>query len=391
MAAHKPFLSLMWVTVLLASTLFAQKNDRVVSLMEELTNAHGPSGFEGPVREIFTRELRSLGAEVSTDGLGSVIGTVRGLSAGPRVMIDAHLDEVGLMVRYIMPSGFIKVQELGGWFDQALIDQRWVIVTSKGPVHAVSGILDAHLGDLEELFPETKRGKGPFEKSKVFLDVGARSREEAEAMGIRPGDPISPWSPFTILGNNRYAAKAWDDRIGLVIILEVLRRLRDQGIKTANSLYLVGTVQEEIGLRGAVTAAHVIKPDLGIALEVGIAADYPGAAPEQAEERLGAGPAIFLYDNSMLPNLKLRNFFLNIAAEKKIPLQTDLVQRYGQDGASIQLHATGTPAINFVVPTRYTHSHTGIIDRADFDRAVDLLVEVLTRLDAKTVKEIASF
>lgn len=387
MTGRKRFLSLTSVTLIVVSALSAQQKDRVASLMEELTNAHGPSGFEGPVREIFVREMRAAGAEISTDGLGSVIAKVKGTADQPRIMVDAHLDEVGMMVRYITPDGYIKFQTLGGWLDEALIDQRWVIMTRKGPLQAVSGMPDAHLADSGE----AGGTKQAFEHSKVFLDVGARSKEDAEALGIRPGDPIAPWSPFTILANNRYAAKAWDDRVGLVIQVEVLRRMKERGVRPPNTLYLTGTVQEEIGLRGAITTSHIVKPDLGIALEVGIAIDYPGPTPEQAEERLGGGPGIHLFDSSMLPNLKLRDFFFQVAADKRIPLQTDLVVRYGQDAAAMQMHAGGTPGINYVLPTRYTHSHTGIIDRADFDQAVDLLVEILTRLDGKTVSDISRF
>ena len=204
-------------------------------------------------------------------------------------------------------------------------------MTRKGPVHAISGMVDAHIADQQALRKQTENGTGPFEHTHVFLDVGARSKEDAEALGIRPGDPIAPWSPFMILANNRYAAKAWDDRIGLVIQLEVLRRMKERGIRPPNTLYMTGTVQEELWLRGAVTTSHIVQPDLGIALEVGVAADYPGATPELAEERLGGGPGIHLFDSSMLPNLKLRDFFFHVAEEKKIPLQTDLVVRYGQD------------------------------------------------------------
>ena len=382
MTCRKRFLTLTSAILIVFSALFAQQKDRVANLMEELTNAHGPSGFEGPVREIFVREMRAAGAEISIDGLGSVIAKVKGTADQPRIMVDAHLDEVGMMVRYITPDGYIKFQTLGGWADQTLIDQRWVIMTRKGPIHAVSGMLDGHLADP---------GKEAFESTKVFMDVGARSKADAEALGIRTGDPIAPWSPFTILANNRYAAKAWDDRVGLVIQVEVLRRMKERGIRPPNTLYLTGTVQEELGLRGAYTTSYIVKPHLGIALEVGIAIDYPGPTLEQAQQRLGGGPGIHLFDSSMLPNLKLRDFFFQVAADKRIPLQTDLVARYGQDAAAMQMHAGGTPSINYVLPTRYTHAHTGIIDRADFDQAVDLLVEILTRLDAKTVNEISRF
>ena len=362
----------------------AQKPDRVIRLFEELTNAHGPSGFEGPVREILVREFKAVGLEISMDGLGSVIGLRRGKAEQPRIMIVAHMDEVGLMVRYITDDGFIKIQTLGGSLDHTLIDKRWDIRTRKGRIIAVSGILAPHIT------PQNLRTR-VFPKDEIFLDVGVNSKAEAEALGIRPGDPIAPWSPFTPLVNNRYAAKAWDDRIGCAIMIEIARRLKEQGIQTPNALYLVGSVQEEVGIRGGQTSSAVVKPDLGISLEVGIATDFPGVGPDQAQERLGEGPGIFLYDSSMLPNNKLRDFFFTMADMKGIPLQTEVISGYGEDGAAMQKHSKGTPSINFTVPTRYPHAHTGIIDRADFDNAVNLLMEVIMKLDAKTVAEIASF
>ena len=190
------------LTLLLVSPVTAQPQpDRVVRLMEELTNAPGPSGFEGPVRTIVERELRAAGAEISHDGLGSVIGEIPGPSDGPRIMVTAHLDEVGLMVQYIRPDGFILFKKLGGWFDQALVDQRWTIVTTQGEVLGVSGLRTVHVSRAES-------ANRVWGLNELFLDVGARSRADAEAMGIRPGDPIAPWSPFTVLPNERYAAKA---------------------------------------------------------------------------------------------------------------------------------------------------------------------------------------
>ncbi len=380
---------IMMVTVLLfcsglQSAVVAQQSDPVIRLFEELTNADAPTGYEGPVREILVREFRSQGLGVSTDGLGSVIGVVKGKAEGPKVMVVAHMDEVGLMVRYITNDGFIKFQTLGGWLDHALIDQRWTIRTRKGLLHAVSGIRAPHVT------PQSMRGR-VFPADEIFLDIGARSKKDAMEMGVRPGDPISPWSPFTPLPNNRYAAKAWDDRIGCVIMIEVARRLRAGGIQPPNTLYLVGSVQEEVGMRGSQTASQVIRPDIGISLEVGVAADFPGMSPDQAQERLGEGPGLFLHDSSMLPNLKLRDFFFSVAERKGIPLQTEVLSGYGEDASAIQRHSTGTPAVNFTVPSRYLHSHTGIIDRGDFDYAVDLLMEVILNLDAETVADISSF
>ncbi len=361
----------------------SQEPDRVVRLLEELTNAPGPSGFEAPVREIVERELRAAGAEISHDGLGSLIAKI-GPDNGPRIMVTAHLDEVGLMVQYIRPDGFIRFKTLGGWLNQALVDQRWLIVGNQGPVVGITGIRTVHVTRGDE------RNR-VWNVEELFIDVGARSRADVVAMGIRPGDPIAPWSPFTILPNDRYAAKAWDDRVGLGVMLEALNQMSEQNISTPNTLYFVATVQEEIGLRGAQTSTRMVDPDLGISIEAGVSADYPVARPEQAQERLGDGPGIFLLDSSMIPNTKVRDFVMEVAREEGISLQPDVLTGYGEDGAEIQRYDTGRPSVNITVPTRYLHSHTGIIERGDFDGAVQLLIEILKRLDAETVTELSSF
>lgn len=359
-----------------------QDLDRTARLMEELTNAPGPPGFEGPVRDIVVRELEALGIPVEYDGLGSVIATEPG--DGPRLMVTAHMDEVGLMVQFVRPDGFIRFKPLGGWLRQALPDQRWTIVGRNGPVLAVSGLRTVHVT------PTSERDQvWPIEQT--FLDVGARSADEVEAMGIRPGDPVAPWSPFTVMPNGRYAAKGWDDRVGLAVMLEAARQIHENKIQLPNQIIWVATVQEEIGLRGAQTSVHIADPDLGISIEAGVSADYPGARPEQAQEHLGHGPGMFLLDSSMIPNRKLRDFLFDVAKEEGIPLQADILTGYGEDGAEIQRYDSGRPSVNITVPTRYLHSHSGIIQRSDFDHAVDLLIATLSRLDAGTVERLSQF
>ncbi|MGH9815856.1 MAG: M42 family metallopeptidase [Candidatus Acidiferrales bacterium] len=360
----------------------ARGQDRVEKLLEELTNAPGISGQESAVRQIVARELRTIGAKVSTDGLGSVIGEFAGAAGGPRIMLAAHMDEVGLMVKYIGEHGFIKFLPIGGWFDQALVDKRWVVHTDKGPVAGVTGIKTVHISSPSDRTQV-------FTRDELFIDVGARNKAEAQAMGIRPGQMITPDSRFARLGEGAYVAKAFDDRLGVAVMLEAVRRL--SAMQRLNHIFAVGTVQEEIGLRGAQTSSQVVRPDVGISVEVGVAGDYPGVGPNEAQERLGGGPGLFLHDSSMLPNAKLRDFFFTVAKEKGIPLQPELLTGYGEDGAQMQKWSTGTPAVNFTVPVRYLHSFNGVIRREDFDRAVDLLVEVLLRLDANTVAGLKSF
>jgi endoglucanase len=376
---------LTFLTLPLAASAQTGPDDRVLHLMQELTDAPSPSGYEGPVRAILMREFRALGAKVSTDGIGNVIAMVPGVSTAPRVMVDAHMDEVGLVVRSITPEGFVKFLPMSiNWFDQPLVDQRWQIMTAKGPVTAVSGFIDKHAHTAED-------STRVVPSHELFLDVGARNNEDAQAMGIAPGNLVAPWSPFTRLGTTRFAAKAWDDRVGCTMMLEALRRMQERGIKHPNVIYFVGSVQEEVGMRGVQNAVETVKPDVGIALEVGIAGDYPLARKEFSQEELGAGPAIFAYDGSMIPNIKLSELFQKVAADKKIPLQISVVAQYGSDAAPIQKYSTGRPAINFAIPTRYTHLHTGVIDWADLNHGVDLLVAMLAQLDGNTVTELTRF
>ena len=367
--------------ILFLVSLPLQAQDPVVQLFERLTSAPGPSGYEEAVRKIMVEEYKPLADKIIYDGMGSVIATQG--AKGPRIMVDAHMDELGGLIRRITPDGFLTMQMLGGWFDQALVDQRWIIIGSKGPVHAVTGIRDIHIAPAEE---RTK----VFSRDSLFLDIGAKNEAEARTMGVEPGDPAVPDSPFTILnGTQDYLSKAWDDRIGCAVMIEVMKRF--QHVAHPNEIFYAATVQEEIGLRGVQAATELIKPDVGIALEVGIVKDVPGVHPEEAQEVLGGGPGLFLYDASALPNLKFVQLVKQVATQNSIPLQFDLITGYGEDGAAIQKSNGGVPIVNLVVPTRYTHAHNGIINRGDFDRTVDLVTALLGRLDDATVRDLRNF
>jgi putative aminopeptidase FrvX len=353
--------------------------DRTEALLRELSEAPGPSGFEEPVREIMVRELKPLG-KLSYDGMGSVIA--QNGTSGPKIMLDAHMDELGAMVRRITPDGFITMQMLGGWLDMALPGQRWVILTSKGPVKAISGIRDIHVTPADE---RTR----PFNRDNLYLDVGAKSAADAASLDIAPGDPIAPDVGFEELANGRYAGKAWDDRVGCAVAIEVLRRLAAEG--HPNILFVAATTQEEIGLRGAHTAAAVIHPDIGLTIEGGMAGDQPATHPDETNGRLGGGPDVFIYDASALPNRKLVAFLKTTAHDVNVPVQLDLVTGYGDDSAEIQKSDTGAPTVNIGVPVRYMHVHNGIMDRADFDATVKLLVAMIKRLDDAEVAKIRDF
>ena len=373
--------ALLCCAMLAGSAVQAAELDPTTALLRDLSNAAGPSGFEEPVRKLMVERMRPYAKSITYDGLGSVIAT-QGTS-GPRVMLDAHMDELGGMVRRITGDGFLSMQMLGGWLDQALVDQRWVIITARGPVKAVTGLRDVHVATADE---RTR----VFSRDSLFLDIGAKTAAEARAMGVEPGDPVVPDAPFEILnGSQNYLGKAWDDRAGCAVLLEVMRRFNTTA--HPNQIFYAATTQEEVGLRGAHSAADAIKPDVGIAIEGGIAGDMPGTHPEETQAKLGAGPGIFLYDSSALPNRKMVALTKAAAAEKKIPLQLDLVQGYGDDSAEIQKSTMGVPTVNLVVPVRYTHAHNGIMNRGDFDRMVDLVVAMIQKLDAPMVAKMRDF
>jgi putative aminopeptidase FrvX len=367
--------------VLVAVIVPVQAQDRIVSLLQQITDTPGPPGFEEAIRTVMVDAMKPFASSLTFDGLGSIIATQG--TQGPRVMVDAHMDELGGVVRRVTPRGFLTMQMLGGWLDQALVDQRWIIIGSKGPVRAVTGIRDIHV------VPADERTR-VYPRDGLFLDVGAKTEAEVAAMGLAPGDPVVPDAPFTVLnGTDNYLAKGWDDRVGCAVVIEAMRRLATA--PHPNQILWTITVQEEIGLRGAESAAVIVKPELALALEGGITGDVFPGHPEETQVRLGGGPGIFLFDSSALPNRKLTALIRQTAAEKKIPLQTDLVQGYGDDSAEIQRSNGGVPTINMVVPIRYTHSHNGIMNRRDFDQMVDLLVAVLQKLDAGTVAKIRDF
>jgi putative aminopeptidase FrvX len=215
--------------------------DATIRLLQQLSEAPGPPGAEGAVRAIMVPMMQPLATKLSYGGMGSVVAQVG--TTGPRIMVDAHMDELGGMVRRIAPNGTLTMQMLGGWLDQALVDQRWIILGSKGPVHAATGIRDIHV------LPAEDRSK-VFPRDSLFLDIGAKDAAEAAAMGVEPGDPVVPDSPFLVLnGTQNYLGKAWDDRIGCAVLLETMQRLAK--LPHPNQIFFVATTQEEIGLRGA--------------------------------------------------------------------------------------------------------------------------------------------
>lgn len=351
--------------------------DDTLDMLRDLTNAPGVSGFESPARHVMQRYLEPYG-DMLADNLGSVICRKVGDAHGPKIMLAGHLDEIGFMVTGITDDGFLKFQPLGGWWDQALTAQRVEVYTKSGSVIGVIGSKAIHIMSPDE---RTK----VYEKKDMFIDVGASSRTEVESFGIRLGDPVAPFSPFTVMHNPKLLmAKAWDNRFGCALAIETLRRAETH----PNILYAVGNAQEEVGLRGAITTTNLIAPDIGIVLETTVAGDTPGIQANEARGALGNGPVILLYDGSMIPHAGLRDFVIGVADAEHLPYQLDSLSTYGTDGARIQVFGAGVPCLVIGVPVRYIHTHAAIMHRDDFDNAARLLAAVVQRLDAKTVQRI---
>ena len=345
-------------------------------MLEEVTQTPGVPGYEDEVADVLSRWMEDV-SEPQYDALGSVIFEKAGDDQGPRIMLAGHMDEVGFMVRRITDDGFVKFQNLGGWWDQVLLAHRVTIKTNRGDVPGVIGSKPPHI------IPRDKRDEMVKAKD-MFIDIGASDREEAESLGVRLGDPIIPFSPFTRMGNeNILMSKAWDDRIGCALFVDLMHRLTDR--EHPNTVYGVGTVQEEVGLRGAQTSVDMVKPDVGIALEVSIAGDMPGVKDDEASDELNGGPSLLLFDNSMIPNLKMRDMVMEVAEEEDIPLQNSIMSGGATDAGRIHTYRSGVPSVVLGVPARYVHAHSGIISIDDYEKMVDLLTSLITRLDSETV------
>jgi endoglucanase len=353
--------------------------DETINLLKRLTEGDGVPGHESEIRAIVKDVLAPLG-DLTRDHLGSVICTVRGQADSPRVMLAGHMDEIGFMVRHIHESGYIYFLELGGWWDQVLLGQRVRIKARGGDVIGVIGAKPPHLLEPEERDKVVK-------KAEMFIDIGATSREEAEKTGVRVGDPIVPHAGFEALSiEGRYLSKAFDDRVGVALVIDALKQLQDKG--HPNTVYGAVTTQEEVGLRGARTSVETIQPDVAITLESDIAGDVPGIKPEISSTRLGRGPSVLVFDGSMIPNLALRHLVIDTAQELGIPLQSSAIPGGGTDGGVIHFYRRGVPTVVLGVPARHIHSHGSIIDRGDYDKAVKLLVALIRKLDAATVESL---
>ncbi|WP_085523155.1 M42 family metallopeptidase [Tuberibacillus sp. Marseille-P3662] len=354
--------------------------DDKLQMLKDLTDAKGVSGNERETRNVMKSYIEPYADEITYDRLGSLIAVKEGKADGPKVMVAGHLDEIGFMVTQITEDGFLRFQTVGGWWEQVMLAQRVTVMTRDGEVPGVIGSKPPHILPAEER-------KKPVKTKDMFIDVGAANKEDAESFGIRPGDSAVPVCDFTVMKNPKYLlAKAWDNRIGCAIAIDVLKAL--QGQSHPNTVYGVGTVQEEVGLRGAQTSTHQIQPDIGFAVDTGIPGDTPGIDKKDAKAEIGKGPQVLVYDASMISHKGLREFVTGVADQADIPYQFDSIAGGGTDSGKIHLTANGVPALSISVATRYIHTSASIIHRDDYENAVRLMVEVVKQLDEDKVNDI---
>ncbi len=344
-----------------------------IDRLQMLSDAFGVSGFEDEVRELVISMVSPYVDEVRTDTLGNVVALRRASAQdAPTLMLDAHMDEVGFIVKWIESDGYLRFAPIGGWDDRIVPGHRVVIQTRAGTYQTgVIGTAPPHI-----LTPEERRAPIPMQN--MFIDIGATSADEARAMGVRIGDPLTIHYPFTKLHDGYVTGKAFDDRAGCAVLLEVAERTagEDLGVHVAFA-FVFG---EEVGLRGARTAAFHIEPDLALAVEGTIGADMPGVPENSQPVRLGQGPAISVADRSIVVSRKVLTAMESVADAAGIPYQYKLPTYGGTDAGAIHLTRGGVLAGVVSVPCRYIHSPISTLRVNDFEQTSRYVTELVRRL-----------
>ena len=338
--------------------------------LTELSNAHGISGYEGGARDIIAGYLEKLTDRVEIDILGNVVGIKEG--DGLKVMIAAHMDEIGFMVKHIDDSGFIRFTPIGGWFSQVVLSQRVILHTGKGMVYGVVGSKPPHV------MKEDEKGKA-IKIEDMFIDVGAKNKEDAKSLGIEPGTPVTLDREVVDLANNRVTGKAFDDRAGVAMMLRALEMM-----ETDATVYAVGTVQEEVGLKGARTSAFGLNPDVAIVAEVGIPADHPGMEKKYSDTKLGEGPMITVIDaggRGLITPRPVLEWLRKTAEENGIKYQLEVAEGGTTDATVIHLTRSGIPVGVVGVPTRYIHTPVEVLSLEDLLNGSKLIAKAVESAD----------
>ncbi len=342
------------------------KLEEEVKLLATLSNAFGPPGSEDEVREILRRELERYADEVKVDKLGNIFFYHHGKDKYPKIMIAAHMDEVAFLITNIDENGFLRFHTLGGIVSGIMPGQRILLKGEKGYVKGIIGTKPPHL-----MKPEEREKVVPIED--LFIDIGAGSREEVEEKGITIGSTGVFDVKFEELGGGYLMGKAFDDRAGCTVLVEVFKALKD----TPYNIVAVGTVQEEVGLRGARTAAWQVYPDYALALEGTFANDVPGVRKDRVSAKLKNGPVITIADRTTITHPKILKTLVSIAKQKKIPFQFKKIPAGGTDAGAIHLTKAGVPSGTVAVPCRYIHGPAAITHIEDIKNTIKLVEEFI--------------
>ena len=342
-----------------------------ISTLKRLSEAFGVPGYEEEVRELLRELVLPWVDHVETDPMGNLLAWKR----GPQdlvLMLDAHMDEVGFMVSHITPDGFLRLVPLGGWDPRVLPGHRvWVRTRTGQRVLGIIGSKPPHITKSEE------RQKA-LSWEELFVDIGVRSAEEAEERGIQIGSPIAPATDFVEVSSGVFSGKAFDDRVGCLVALEVLRRLGDNPLPL--TLVVSFSVQEEVGLRGARTSVYQVSPHVALALEATVAGDTPGVPEEKIPTRQGKGPAITLADRSVLVPSRMVRLLEEAAQKAGVPYQYKRPIFGGTDAGVIQTSKSGVWVGIVSVPTRYIHAFSSLVRAEDIEHTIMMVTEFVRLL-----------
>jgi len=339
-----------------------------LALLSRLSNAYGPPGHEDESRDVLKAELEGYADETQVDKLGNIIFTHRGKKGKPLIMLAAHTDEVGFMVRHIEEQGYLRLHSWGV-VPNLLPGQRLLFRGKKGPLKGIVGTKPPHIMSEDER-------KKPVVLDDLFVDIGTCTREEAERRGAYLGMTGIFDVEFMDLGEGYVMGKALDDRAGCYVMAEVFKSLK----KSQCNVVAVGTVQEEVGLRGSKTAAYQVDPDYGVALEGTFAVDMPGMAPHMVPAALKKGPVVTIADASVIAHPKVLNTILEAAEAEKIPYQFKKIPSGGTDAGSIHLTKGGIPSGTIAVPCRYIHGPAAITTTEDIENTIRLAKAFIERI-----------
>jgi len=339
--------------------------------LEKLSNACGVAGREEEVRNLMIKLMKPHADQVIVDNLENVIAIKKGKKNTPKIMLAAHMDEIGLMIKTINKEGFLQFTKMGGIDDRILIAQKVIVNTTKGPLQGIIGSKPPHIQKEEER-------KKIITYDELFIDIGAENKENAEKMGVKVGDPVTFDIKYSQTSKDTVIGKAFDDRVGCAAMIEALKLL--EKTKTDCTIYAVGTVQEELGLRGAATAAFGLDPDIGIALDVTVAGDVPGVREFDTTVKMGKGPALTVSDSGLITHPKVLRLLLDTAEEEKIAIQLETGLMGSTDAARISLTRQGVPSGTISIGTRYIHSPIGMLSLKDAEETAKLTVAAIRKI-----------